>query len=153
MKTVNVMVMVQMDIPNEGDELINVQTALDFINNGLARDCDENYNTQLFVNSVGKSDITYPNQLELQDTKSLYECIIEYLDDKYTLYYEIHVFFSRNDGYSVPISINAKDIENFDDDSIINFAITFDKLNNDDAIMVDRVEEIDYDEYIAMGGK
>lgn len=87
------------------------------------------------------------------DTKGLYECIIEYLDDKYTFYYEIHVFFSRNDGYSVPISINAKDIENFDDDSIINFAITFDKLNNDDAIMVDRVEEIDYDEYIAMGGK
>ena len=66
MKTVNVMVILQMDIPNEGDELINVQTALDFINNGLARDCDDNYNTQLFVNSVGKSDITYPNQLELQ---------------------------------------------------------------------------------------
>ena len=87
------------------------------------------------------------------DTKGEYECIIEYLEDKYTSYYEIHVFFSRNDGYSVPIRISTKDLEEFDDDSIINFAITFDYLNNDDAIMVDRVEEIDYDEYISMGGK
>lgn len=60
MKTVNVMVMLQMDIPIEGNELDNIQTALDFVNNGLARDCDVNYNTQLFVNSIDKSDITYP---------------------------------------------------------------------------------------------
>ena len=87
------------------------------------------------------------------DTKGEYDCMIEYLEDKYTKYYEIHVFFSRNDGYSVPIAICSKDLDQFDDDSIINFAITFDKLNNDDAIMVDRVEEIEYDDYIDMGGK
>ena len=87
------------------------------------------------------------------DTKGEYECIIEYLEDKYTKYFEIHVFFSRNDGYSVPIRISTKDLEEFDDDSIINFAVTFHYLNGDDAIMVDRVEEIEYDEYIDMGGK
>ena len=69
MKTVNVMVMVQLDIPNEGDELTNIQTALDFVNNGLARDCDDNYNAQLFVNSICNSDITYPQpQFEIGDS-------------------------------------------------------------------------------------
>lgn len=87
------------------------------------------------------------------DTKGEYECIVEYLENKYTKYYEIHVFFSRNYGYSIPICISTKDLEEFDDDSIINFAVTFDYLNNDDAIMVDRVEEIDYEDYISMGGK
>lgn len=87
------------------------------------------------------------------DTKSEYECMIEYLSSKYTKYFEIHVFFSRNNGYSVPICINTKDLEEFDDDSIINFAVTFGYLNDDDAIMVDRVEEIEYYEYIDMGGK
>jgi hypothetical protein len=84
---------------------------------------------------------------------SEYDCMIKYLEDKYTKYFEIHVFFSRNDCYSVPIRISTKDLKEFDDDSIINFAVTFDKLNGDDAIMVDRVEEIEYGEYIDMGGK
>lgn len=85
--------------------------------------------------------------------KGEYDCMVEYLENKYTKYYDIHVFFSRNDGYSIPIRISSKDLENFDDDSIINYAILVDKLNDDDAIMVDRVEEIDYDDYIGMGGK
>jgi len=86
------------------------------------------------------------------DTKGEYECMIEYLEDKYIKYFDVHVFYSRSNGYSVPIKINTSEIDE-DDDAIINYAIARDKLEPDDADQVDYVEEIEYDDYIAMGGR
>jgi len=86
------------------------------------------------------------------DTKGEYECMIEYLEDKYIKYFDVHVFYSRSNGYSVPIKINTSEIDE-DDDTIINYAIARDKLEPDDADQVDYVEEIEYDDYIAMGGR
>ena len=57
MKTVNVNVMIQLDIPTNGDQLTNVQNALDFINVGLMQNSDENNGMQIFVNSINNSDI------------------------------------------------------------------------------------------------
>jgi hypothetical protein len=56
MKTVNVTLTVQLDVPN--GSLGEVQDALDNINLGLQRDASENYAIQLFVNDISSSDIT-----------------------------------------------------------------------------------------------
>ena len=86
------------------------------------------------------------------NTKGEYECIIEYLEDKYTMYFDVHVFYSRSNSFSVPIKINTSEFGR-DDESIIEYAIAMGILDNDDAEQVDYVEEIEYDDYIAMGGK
>ena len=86
------------------------------------------------------------------NTKGEYECIIEYLEDKYTMYFDVHVFYSRSNSFSVPIKINTSEFGR-DDESIIEYAIAMGILDNDDAEQVDYGEEIEYDDYIAMGGK
>ena len=86
------------------------------------------------------------------DTKGEYECILDYLTNKYIKYFDVHVFYSRSNGYSVPIKINTSEIDE-DDDAIINYAIAREKIDSDDANHVSYVEEVEYDDYIGMGGR
>lgn len=56
-KTVNVMVMVQMDVNSER-VLADVVTGLDSINGLLQRNQEDCFNAQIFTSSVSDSDIT-----------------------------------------------------------------------------------------------
>lgn len=85
------------------------------------------------------------------DTKPQYECIIEYLEDKYIKYFDVHVFYSRTDGFSVPIKINTSEVDT-DDDAVIEYAILNNRLDRDDADHVSYVEEVKLYDYIGMGG-
>jgi hypothetical protein len=85
------------------------------------------------------------------DTKSEYDCIIDYLEDKYIKYFDVHVFYSRTDGFSVPIKINTSEIDT-DDDAVIEYAISIGRLDRDDADHVNYVEEVELDDYIGMNG-
>lgn len=85
------------------------------------------------------------------DTKPQYECIIEYLEDKYIKYFDVHVFYSRTNGFSVPIKINTSIVDT-DDDAIIQYAISIGRLDKYDADHVSYVEEVELYDYIGMGG-
>lgn len=85
------------------------------------------------------------------DTKPQYECIVEYLEDKYIKYFDVHVFYSRTDGFSVPIKINTSEVDT-DDDAVIEYAISIGRLDRDDAEHVSYVEEVELHDYIAMHG-
>ena len=86
------------------------------------------------------------------DTKGEYECILDYLTNKYIKYFDVHVFYSRSKGFSVPIKINTSEVDE-DDDAIIEFAIASDKLDPDDADSVSYVQEVEYEDYVGMGGR
>lgn len=86
------------------------------------------------------------------DTKPQYECIVEYLEDKYIKYFDVHVFYSRTDGFSVPIKINTSEVDT-DDDAVIEYAISIGSLDRDDANNVSYVEEVELYDYVGMGGK
>ena len=65
-------------------------------------------------------------------------------------YYDVHVFYSRQDGYSVPVKSEWP----LDEDEAIDFARDNDLLTEDgDCNHVDYVEEIDEEAYKALGGK
>ena len=85
------------------------------------------------------------------DTKGVYECMIEYLEDKYIKYFDVHVFYSRTKGLSVPIKINTSEVDT-DDDAVIEYAISIGRLDRDDADHVSYVEEVELHDYIAMHG-
>ena len=85
------------------------------------------------------------------DTKGEYECMIEYLEDKYIKYFDVHVFYSRTDGFSVPIKINTSEVDT-DDDAVIEYAISIGRLDRDDANNVSYVEEVELHDYIGMNG-
>jgi len=85
------------------------------------------------------------------DTKSEYDCIIDYLEDKYIKYFDVHVFYSRTDGFSVPIKINTSEIDT-DDDAVIEYAISIGRLDRADADHVNYVEEVELHDYIGMNG-
>ena len=86
------------------------------------------------------------------DTKGEYECMIEYLEDKYIKYFDVHVFYSRTKGFSVPIKINTSEVDT-DDDAVIEYAILNGRLDRDDANNVSYVEEVELYDYVGMGGK
>ena len=88
----------------------------------------------------------YPN------IKSEYDCMIEYLEDKYIKYFDVHVFYSRSHGFSVPVKINTSEVDE-DDDAIIEYAILNGRLDRDDANNVSYVEEVELYDYVGMGGK
>ena len=67
-------------------------------------------------------------------------------------FFDIHVFHGRNDGFGVPIKIDDS-ITDTDEDSIINFAVSIDKIDSEDANCVDYVDEIDEEDFLNMGGK
>ena len=65
-------------------------------------------------------------------------------------YYAIHVFYSRNEGYSIPIMVD----ESMDDEDIINEADARGLFSEEgDVEVVDTVTKIDEEMYRAMGGK
>ena len=62
MKTVNVQVTIQLDIETvSGNVLADVQTAIEFINQGLSRETESNYQAQIFTSAIDLSDITESN--------------------------------------------------------------------------------------------
>lgn len=63
-------------------------------------------------------------------------------------YYDLHVFHSRNDRFSVPLEIES-DVELSEND-VIDFAVNKDHIDLDDAEHVDYVNEIDEDDYKLM---
>lgn len=65
-------------------------------------------------------------------------------------YYDVHVFFSRQDGYSVPVKSEWP----LDEEEAIDLANEKGLLTeDDDANYVDYVDEIDEETYKALGGK
>jgi len=68
-------------------------------------------------------------------------------------YFDLHVFYSRRNGYSVPMAILDREPEqSFDEDEIIEMAVRHDLLNAEDADSVDTVDEISEQEYNDMKG-
>lgn len=69
-------------------------------------------------------------------------------------YFDVHVFFSRQDGYSVPVKIEAEDRMTMSDEQIIDEAATLGLFTDGgDENHVDYVEEIDEETYKLLGGK
>jgi hypothetical protein len=65
-------------------------------------------------------------------------------------YYDVHVFYSRQDGYSVPVKTDYS----MDEEEVIEFARDNNLFTDDgDGNHVDYVEEIDEVTYKALGGK
>jgi hypothetical protein len=65
-------------------------------------------------------------------------------------FYSVHVFYSRNDGYSVPVMIET-DEEFLTDDQVIDHVVINDLLNYaSDANQIDCIDEIDENEYNLM---
>jgi len=65
-------------------------------------------------------------------------------------YYDVHVFFSRTDGYSIPVKTDKP----MDEDDVIEFAVDNDLFTEDgDQHHVDYVGEIDEEIYKQLGGK
>lgn len=70
MKTVNVFVCIQMDIPNQDeDQVSEVQRVLDKMNEDLQQSSPLGSNAQIFVNDVDSSNIVNPNsEFEIGDS-------------------------------------------------------------------------------------
>ena len=70
MKTVNVFVCIQMDIPNQdGDQVSEVQRVLDKINEDLQQSSPLGSNAQIFVSDVDSSNIVSPQpEFEIGDS-------------------------------------------------------------------------------------
>ncbi len=73
-------------------------------------------------------------------------------------FFDVHVFHSRKNGFSVPILMDDQiddsiDIDDIPDEQVIQKALDIDKIDSDDANCVDYVEEISEEDFIAMGGE
>lgn len=69
------------------------------------------------------------------------------------LYFEIHVFFSRKNGFSIPMAVDIEELPlGYSDEDIIELAVKKGQLEADDAGNVDSVNEIEEDEFKQMGG-
>jgi hypothetical protein len=66
-------------------------------------------------------------------------------------YFSVHVFYSRNDGFSIPVKIETSE-EILGDEKVIDFAVESKLLDAEDANSVDTVDEIDENEYYLMIG-
>ena len=65
-------------------------------------------------------------------------------------FYSVHVFYSRNDGYSIPVAIETNE-DFLTDDEIIIYVGTHNLLNDpSDANQIDTIDEIDENEYNLM---
>lgn len=61
-------------------------------------------------------------------------------------YYDVHVFITRHDGYSIPVKITSDKI--LTDDDVIKYCVENDLFSEQgDENHVDYVTEIDKDEY------
>ena len=67
-------------------------------------------------------------------------------------FYDVHVFFNRKNGYSIPVKIETEQSELSDDD-VIQYCVNNDLFSeNGDELYVDYVTEIDENEYRHMNG-
>jgi len=66
-------------------------------------------------------------------------------------YYDLHVFYSRTDGFSVPVEIET-DEEMLTDEEVIEFAEKNGLIDDSDSNQVDYVGEIELNEYNDMKG-
>jgi hypothetical protein len=65
-------------------------------------------------------------------------------------FYSVHVFYSRNEGYSIPVAIDT-DEEFLNDNQIIDYVEKNNLLNDpSDASQIDCIDEIDENEYYLM---
>ena len=60
-------------------------------------------------------------------------------------YFDVHVFYSRKDGFSVPVVIETEN--DLDDEEVIMFAVDNDLISDEDSGQVDYVIEIEEDDY------
>lgn len=68
-------------------------------------------------------------------------------------YFDVHVFHSRKDGFSVPVAVLDRNVDDsFDDDDIIAQAVAQGVLDAEDAMYVDSVDDITEQEYNQMKG-
>lgn len=65
-------------------------------------------------------------------------------------YFDLHVFFSRKEGYSVQLAIDVDEDVELQDEDVINLAVLHGQLDSEDAENVDLVDEIDKAEYLAI---
>lgn len=67
-------------------------------------------------------------------------------------FYDVHVFFNRKNGYSIPVKIETEQSELSDDD-VIQYCVNNDLFSeNGDESYVDYATEIDENEYRHMNG-
>lgn len=68
-------------------------------------------------------------------------------------YFDLHVFHSRKDGFSVPVAIQDRnEDDSFDDDDVIEQAVELGLLDAEEAQYVDSVDDITEQEYNQMKG-
>ncbi len=73
-------------------------------------------------------------------------------------FFDVHIFHSRKNGFSVPVVMDDQlddtiDINDIPDEQVIQKAVDNDQIDTEDSDAVDYVEEIDEEDFIAMGGK
>lgn len=71
------------------------------------------------------------------------------MEKKVIFYYDLHVFYARNDGFGVPI----KSEKELTEEEAIELAVSLGKIDSEDAKSVDYVDAINFDEYSNMGGE
>lgn len=65
-------------------------------------------------------------------------------------FYSVHVFYSRNEGYSVPVVIETEQ-DFLTEDEVIIYVATHNLLNDpSDVSQIDTIDEIDENEYNLM---
>lgn len=63
-------------------------------------------------------------------------------------YFDVHVFYNRRNGYSVPVKLDERTTDQaYDDDEIIERAVELGRLDSDESAQVDTVDEITEKEY------
>jgi CBS domain containing-hemolysin-like protein len=68
-------------------------------------------------------------------------------------YFDVHVFHSRKDGYSVPVAMSDKNEDDaYMDEEVIESAVAQGILDSEEANYVDSVDDINEQEYNQMKG-
>lgn len=65
-----------------------------------------------------------------------------------TFYFDLHVFYSRNNGYSVPVKMEKEYKPS--EEQIIQYAIDNKLIDSEDAQQIDYVDDIDEETYKEM---
>ena len=73
-------------------------------------------------------------------------------------FFDVHVFHSRKNGFSVPVVMDDQlddtiDINDIPDEQVIQKAVDNGQIDSEESDSVDYVEEILEEDFFAMGGK
>ena len=66
-------------------------------------------------------------------------------------YFDLHVFYSRKNGFSVPVKIQAETKPT--EEQIIENALMNDLIDSEDVNQIDYIDDIEESTYKEMGGK